>query len=132
MNTINRKFRNIMTVVSGITVLFLAGQASAGETKDAVSIDRHCSAAAAEHLSAHEARRRAYDYMTDLGYAKSGVGAARIQGITRDGETWIAKVAYSNGGRTLSNKAVLYIDSHTAMVSEVPPGNADVSVAANP
>lgn len=127
----NRNIRNLLITVSGATFFAFAGSAGAADSKEAVSIDHHCSAGAIDHLSASEARRRAYDYMTDLGYTKSGVGAARVQDMTLEGQTWIAKVAYSTGGRTLTSKAVLYIDAHSALVSEVPPKSADVSVAAN-
>ena len=83
-----------------------------------------------KQVSAYEARRAAYRYLRDLGYSRRvGPGSAQVRSITRDGDTWIIRVALSNGGAVRSERAMLYVDATTALVSEVPPTNKPSAVA---
>ena len=128
MGTINSRIRSILVAASAAALLVTTGQAGAHEPGDAVSIDE---VKVVEQLSANDARRRAYDYMASLGYVNSGqIGGAKVRGITREGDTWIVRVAYSSGSRIMKRSAVLYIDAATAVVSEQPP-NDEGRVAAN-
>ena len=128
MSYSNSRIRNILMVASAAALLATAGQASAHEPDKALSIDE---IKVVEQLSASDARRRAYDYMASLGYVNTGqIGGARVRGITREGDTWIVRVAFSSGSRIMNRSAVLYIDAATAVVSEQPPKDAG-RVAAN-
>ena len=46
-----------------------------------------------------------------------GIGAARIKSITRDGDTWILHVRYSQDSLTMRHSALLYVDAKKALVS---------------
>ena len=117
-NQINNLRKTILTV-SGVALLAVAGQASANEPDDAVSIDE---IKVVEQISANDARRRAYEYMASLGYGNRGaIGGSRVRDITREGDTFIVRVSYASGSRVMSKHAVLYIDAATAVVSEQPP-----------
>jgi len=119
--------------VPAAVILFLAGAAAAHETADSVAVDGpdHTLRYANPQLSANDARRAAYSHMAELGYRRhGGPGSVRVRSTTREGDTWIVEVAYSAGGRVLSQRAMLYVDAESALVSEVPPENLDNRVAA--
>lgn len=122
--------RSIALSAFGALLLSFAAQAEANDAEGAIRIDRYEAPEATGQLSASDARRRAYRYLAKLGYTNSSaIGGARVRSITREGDTWIARIAYSTGGRVLSRKAVLYIDADTALVSETPPRDGEGRVA---
>ena len=82
-------------------------------------------------ISAYSAKRLARGFLTERGFVSGiGPGAARIKSISRDGGTWIVKVAYSHGTLSMNKRATLYIDADSASVSEVAPVKEPVQVAA--
>ena len=126
-----------MLATAAAALLLLALQAQGADTADGVAVDDYESVyvpagqVIRQQISANEARRAAYRYMSELGYARnSSLGSARVRSVTREGDTWILTVAYTSGGRTLSRKAVLFVDANTALVSELPPGDIEGRVAA--
>jgi len=125
-----------------LAILLAAGLASTPAHADgadqAVAVDAADTAKKVEiryvdpQLSANDARRAAYGYLRKLGYSRnSNTGTARIRSTTREGDTWIVEVAYSRGGRVLSQRAVLYVDADSALVTEVPPSGDDRRIAGN-
>lgn len=123
--------RSIAVSAFGALLVSFAAQTEANDADDAISIDRYEAPEASAQLSASDARRRAYRYLAELGYTNSSaIGGARVRSVTREDHTWIVRIAYSTGGRVLSQKAVLYIDADTALVSETPPRDGEGRVAA--
>jgi len=75
-----------------------------------------------EQVSAYAAKRLARRYLVERGFATGvGPGKAAIDSITRDGDTWVLRLAISDGGWVMNRSAVLYIDANTAAVSESEP-----------
>ena len=110
----------------GVAFLLPTSPASAGDEKG-VAIDE---IVVEQQVSANEARRAAYRFLAARGYSrKIGAGSARVRSITRDGDTWIVQVSVTHGGAVQSDKAMLYIDARTALVSEAPPENLPSRVA---
>ena len=125
LTTLEHKKRLIGAVVAATAALLLGGGAAvAGDGPKKTTVIE-------EQVSASEARRVAYRYLSRQGYARRvGPGSARVRSITRDGDTWIITVAFSNGTNVQSGRTMLYVDARTALVSEVPPTNRSDTVAA--
>lgn len=84
-----------------------------------------------QRVSAHEARRAGYRYLAALGYGRaSGIGSARVSSVSREGDTWILRVAYATGSRVQSRTGLLYVDALSALVTQTPPLRIDGQVAA--
>ena len=129
MGITNQPIRRLFITLSGAAFLAVAGTASAHEPDNPHSIDE---VTVVEQISAHDARRPAYEYMEALGYVSGGtIGGAKVRDVTREGDTFIVRVAYSAGSRVMSKRAVLYINAATAVVSEQPPKNSEGRVASN-
>jgi len=86
---------------------------------------------ASEQVSAYGAKRLARRFLSNRGFVYGvGPGAARIKSITRDGDTWVLHVVFSQDSRIMHESALLYIDAGTARVSEVAPLQAPRHAAA--
>ena len=84
-----------------------------------------------ERLSAHGAKRLARQFLVERGFSYgTGPGRASVKSTTREGDTWIVQVAFSDGGWVMNNRGYLYIDADSAMVSEVAPERKPRQVAA--
>ena len=82
-------------------------------------------------ISANGAKRIARRFLNERGFAYGiGPGAARVKSISRDGDTWVLKVAYSNGGVVMNNYATLYVEANSTTISETAPTKKQVQVAA--
>lgn len=126
-----RRKRPLALLGAALGALALTAQAADLETGKADELPVYRIQLAGDQVTAHDARRAAYRYLAGLGYTSgNGIGAARVRSMTRDGDTWILRIAFSRGGRALSQRAVLYVDADTEVVSEVPPAGADGPVAA--
>jgi len=85
----------------------------------------------AEQVSAYGAKRLARRFLTNRGFTNGmGPGAARIKSITRDGDTWVLRVAFSLDSHIMNQKALLYVDAGTVRISEVAPARKPRQVAA--
>jgi hypothetical protein len=127
----------LLVAALAAALALLASPAHAGDATEAVAVDAAGKApldevrVVGDPVSAHDARRAAYRYLGELGYTRSsGIGAARVRSITREGDTWILRVAYSRIGRVLGQQTMLYVDANSALVSEVAPEGIDGRVAA--
>lgn len=108
--------------ILAVSFALIAQPASAGDDGAVAIDDRIIEHEVIRQISANEARRTAYRHLAALGYSrKIGPGSARVRSITRDGGTWIVRVAISNGTSVQSEQRMLYIDARTALVSEIPP-----------
>ena len=123
LTTLEHKTRRI-AVAAAAVLLLGSGATVAGDGHEAAPV-------VDQQISANEARRVAYRYLSDQGYGRRiGPGSARVRDITRDGDTWILTVAFSNGTNVQSGRTMLYIDARTALVSELPPTKRSDTVAA--
>jgi len=84
-----------------------------------------------EQVSAYGAKRLARHFLADRGFTNGmGPGAARIKSITRNGDIWILRVAFSLDSHIMNESALLYVDAGTARVSDVAPAHKPQQVAA--
>ncbi len=117
----------ILTVLLAAAIGLSAASSYASETTD----EAYDNITVTEQLSAYGAKRLARQFLVERGFSYGiGPGKARIRSISRDSDTWIVQVALSNGGWVMNNRAFLYIDANSAMVSEVAPERKPRQVAA--
>ena len=84
-----------------------------------------------QQVSANRAKRLGRRFLVEQGFSYGvGIGAARIKSITRDGDTWILHVRYSQDSLTMRHSALLYVDAKKALVSDVLPMRKPQQVAA--
>jgi len=84
-----------------------------------------------QRVSANSAKRLGRRFLVERGFSYGvGIGAARIKSITRDGDTWILHVRYSQDSLTMRHSALLYVDAKKALVSDVAPKREPQQVAA--
>ncbi len=121
------KYPRIFTALLAAAIGLSAASSYAHETAE----EADDNIAVTEQLSAYGAKRLARQFLVERGFSTgSGPGKATIKSITRDSDTWIVQVAWSNGGWVMDQRGFLYIDANSAMVSEVAPERKPPQVAA--
>ncbi len=121
------KYPRILTALLAAAIGLSAASSYAHETAEKADDN----IAVTEQLSAYGAKRLARQFLVERGFSTGfGPGKATIKSITRDGDTWIVQVAWSNGGWVMDQRGLLYIDANSAMVSEVAPERKPPQVAA--
>ncbi len=119
--------RQILALVFAAAIGLAATNASAADATEAT----YDNVTVTSQLSANGAKRLTRRFLLDRGFVYGvGPGAARVKSITRDADTWIIRVVYSNGGYVASEQAILYIDTNTAALSEVAPVREPQQLAA--
>ncbi len=127
--------KNITTVTRNprtLTVLLAAaiGLSAASSHASEITEDAYANITVTEQLSAYGAKRLARQFLFERGFSIGvGPGNARIKSITRDSDTWIVQVTFSNDSHIMNKRALLYIDANSAMVSEVAPERKPRQVA---
>ena len=126
VTTVTNNARILATVFAAVLSL-AAANASASDVND----EAYDNVTVTAEVSANSAKRLVRSYLHDRGFSYGfGPGAARVKSITRDADTWIVKVDYSNGGFVMSEHAVLYVNANTATLAEVAPAPQPQQVAA--
>lgn len=120
------KSPHILTLVLAVAIGLSATTSYASESEEAYD-----NITVTQQVSAYGAKRLARRFLTDRGFTNGmGPGAARIKSITRDGDTWILRVAFSVNNHIMTESALLYIDAGTSQVSEIAPARKPQQVAA--
>ena len=129
MNNITKvtKIPHILAVLVGSAIGLSSVSAYAADADE----EAYDNIIVTEQVSAHGAKRLARRFLVERGYGLGvGPGKATIRSVTREGDTWILRIAMSDSGWVMNRRAVLYIDARAATVSEEAPETLPQQVAA--